>query len=229
MNNIATADKAIVSASGVPIKPKAEVKTKKEDTTKSNKGGSAMMMKKGPEPKPKAKMRTDAEIKKAYPTSNLQVLASEANKEIALVNPYIDKVYVYKNRWNKLLPLLINLRNNNYDFAIELEAKIVTRLILMLKIIKPKVVLAVSKAEGRYGIGPQDVFPYDYYTNINLRHQRDTCLDILRILGINVKNKGYDIFYLEQHRKKALSFLSTFDSKKIIVSDSQDFLSSVVF
>tara|TARA_R100000935_G_scaffold13717_1_gene27387 strand:+ start:2173 stop:2613 length:441 start_codon:yes stop_codon:yes gene_type:complete len=30
MNNIATADKAIVSASGVPIKPKAEVKTKKE-------------------------------------------------------------------------------------------------------------------------------------------------------------------------------------------------------
>ena len=157
------------------------------------------------------------EIKKAYPTSNLQVLASEANKEIALVNPYIDKVYVYKNRWNKLLPLLINLRNNNYDFAIELEAKIITRLILMLKIIKPKVVLAVSKAEGRYGIGPQDIFPYDYYTNINLRHQRDTCLDILRILGINVKNKGYDVFYLEQHRKKALSFLSTFDSKKIII------------
>ena len=46
---------------------KKEVKTKKEDTTKSNKGGSAMMMKKGPGPKPKAKMRTDAEIKKAYP------------------------------------------------------------------------------------------------------------------------------------------------------------------
>ena len=38
------------------------------------------------------------EIKKPYPTSNLQVLASEVNKEIALVNPLFCKVHVYKNR-----------------------------------------------------------------------------------------------------------------------------------
>ena len=57
------------SALGTSLKGEAkkEDKPKKEDTNKSNKGGSAMMMKKGPEPKPKAKMRTDAEIKKAYP------------------------------------------------------------------------------------------------------------------------------------------------------------------
>ena len=58
------------------------------------------------------------EINKAYPASNLQVLASEANNEIVLVNPYIDKVYVYKNRWNKLLSLLINLRNNMIVFKV---------------------------------------------------------------------------------------------------------------
>ena len=58
------------------------------------------------------------EIKKTYPASNLQVLASEANNEIVLVNPYIDKVYVYKNRWNKLLSLLINLRNNMIVFKV---------------------------------------------------------------------------------------------------------------
>ena len=38
------------------------------------------------------------EIKKPYPTSNLQVLESEVNKEIALVNPLFCKVHVYKNR-----------------------------------------------------------------------------------------------------------------------------------
>ena len=157
------------------------------------------------------------EIKKAYPDSNLQVLASQSNKEIAFASPYIDGVHIYKNRWNRLLPLLIDLRSYNFDFAIELEAKIITRVILMLKVIRPKCILSVSKVEGRYGVGPQDVLPYDYYTNIKIKHQRDTCLDILRILSIKVKNKGYDIFYSDEHSKKALSFFSRFDSKKIII------------
>ena len=51
------------------VKVKADKKTEPVKKTKSNPSGSAMM-KKGdpnPPPKPKAKMRTDAEIKKAYP------------------------------------------------------------------------------------------------------------------------------------------------------------------
>ena len=157
------------------------------------------------------------EIKIAFPNSNLQVIASQTNKDIALVNPYIDNVLIYKNRWHRLLPLLMQLRRVNFDVAIELEAKIVTRVILMLKVIKPNCILSVSKVAGRYGLAPQDVFPYDYYTDAKLKHQRDTCLDILRLLNIKFKNKRYDFFYLEKHRKKSFSFLSDFDQNKIIV------------
>ena len=157
------------------------------------------------------------EIKIAFPNSNLQVIASQTNKDIALVNPYIDNVLIYKNRWHRLLPLLMQLRRVNFDVAIELEAKIVTRVILMLKVIKPNCILSVSKVAGRYGLAPQDVFPYDYYTDAKLKHQRDTCLDILRLLNIKCKSKKYDVFYSEKNKEKSLSFLSSFDSSKIIV------------
>jgi ADP-heptose:LPS heptosyltransferase len=158
------------------------------------------------------------EIKNKYPECILEVVASQVNKEIAFTNPYIDKVYLYQNRWHRLLPLLMQLRSCNFDFAIELEAKIITRVILMLKIINPRCILSVSKREGRYGIDPDGVMPYDYYTNSNLNHQRDTCLDILRLLGINFKDKKYDIFYLPKHKKKASEFVETINSKKIIIA-----------
>jgi ADP-heptose:LPS heptosyltransferase len=144
-------------------------------------------------------------------------LASQTNKEIALANPYIDNVYIYQNQWHRLFPLLKKLRSYNFDFAIELEAKIITRIILMLKVIRPQCILSVSKVEGRYGLDPNGVLPYDYYTNEKLRHQRDTCLDILRLLQIDYHDKSYDIFYLPSHQLKASSFLQSLDSKKIIV------------
>ena len=157
------------------------------------------------------------ELKLAFPSCNLQVMASQTNKEIAQANPYIDKVIVYKNQWHRLLPLLLELRNNKFDFAVELEAKIITKVILMLRVIQPNCILSVSKREGRYGIEPQGVHPYDCYTNVKLNHQRDTCIDILRLLKVNCVNKKYDFFYLEKNRQKSLLFLSTFESKKIII------------
>ncbi len=72
------------------------------------------------------------ELKLAFPNCNLQVMASQTNKEIAQANPYIDKVIVYKNQWHRLLPLLLELRNNKFDFAVELEAKIITKVIIFL-------------------------------------------------------------------------------------------------
>ena len=158
------------------------------------------------------------EIKLAFPDAELQVLASQTNVEIALANPYIDKVYVYQNQWHKLISLLLSLRALNFDVAIELEAKVVTRSILMLSIIRSNCVLSVSKTEGRYGMSPQAVLPYDYYTSSELKHQRDTCLDILRLMHIKFTNKSYDVFYSKQKKIKALSFISSFDESKIIIA-----------
>jgi ADP-heptose:LPS heptosyltransferase len=157
------------------------------------------------------------ELKKAYPKCNLQVIASKNNHEIATTNPNIDVVHIYENKWNKLLPLLIKLRANHFDISIELEAKIVTRVILMLRIIRPSCILSVSKREGRYGIRPQDFSSYDFYTDQKLNHQRDTCLDILRLLDIKCSKKNYDIFYHPKHKERATIFLKNFKSNDIIV------------
>lgn len=157
------------------------------------------------------------EIKSAYPNADLHVIASEVNKELALSNPYVDKVHEYKNQWQKLLPLLLSLRKLKFDVAIELEYKVISRIIICLKIVNPNCILSVSKGEGRYGMDPQAVMPYDYYTNPELTHQRDTCLDILRLLKINCQNKSYDVFYSEKNNTDALSFLSLYKSSKIIV------------
>jgi ADP-heptose:LPS heptosyltransferase len=157
------------------------------------------------------------EIKLAYPKSELHVLASEVNKELLLSSPYVDKVHVYKNQWQKLLPLLLTLRKLNFDVAVELEFKVVSRIIILLRIVNPNCILSVSKSEGRYGMDPHAVMPYDYYTNPNLVHQRDTCLDILRLLNINYKNKSYDVFYSEKNKLDALSFLSLYKTSKILI------------
>ena len=162
------------------------------------------------------------EIKLAHPKAELHVLASEVNKELVISNPFVDKVHVYKNQWQKLLPLLLILRKLNFDVAIELEYKVISRIIIMLKIINPNCILSVSKSEGRYGMDPQAIMPYDYYTNPSLIHQRDTCLDILRLLNINCKNKSYDVFYSEENKLHALAFLSSYKASKIVIGLSID-------
>jgi ADP-heptose:LPS heptosyltransferase len=157
------------------------------------------------------------EIKSAYPAAELHVIASEINKELILSNPYVEKVYVYKNQWQKLLPILIRLRKLKFDVAIELEFKVISRIIICLKIVNPNCILSVSKGKGRYGMDPQAVMPYDYYTNPSFKHQRDTCLDILRLLNINCQNKSYDVFYSKKNNVDAISFLSIYKSSKIII------------
>ena len=92
----------------------------------------------------------------------------------------------------------------------------------MLRIINPKCILSVSKREGRYGIEPKEFFSYDLYTDNKLNHQRDTCLDILRLLNIRFTNKNYDVFcYINKKKQIALTkknnlgFLSEFNLPQI--------------
>ena len=158
------------------------------------------------------------EIKSAYPYADIHVISSEVNKDLALSSPYVDKVYVYKNQWQKLLPLLLSLRKLNFDVAIELEYKVISRIIILLKIINPNCILSVSKSEGRYGMDPQTIMPYDYYTNPNLIHQRDTCLDILRLLNINCKNKSYDVFYSKKINLMLCHFCHYLNHQKLLLA-----------
>jgi ADP-heptose:LPS heptosyltransferase len=58
------------------------------------------------------------EIKLAYPNSEIHVLASSTNKDLAHINPNIDKVIIYQNKWHKLIPILLSFRKESFDVAI---------------------------------------------------------------------------------------------------------------
>ena len=61
------------------------------------------------------------ELKKAYPSISISVLASKENKDVIKNNPYIDKIYTnYKNSIFNDLPTLLKLRKKSFDVCIEL-------------------------------------------------------------------------------------------------------------
>lgn len=103
-------------------------------------------------------------LKQAFPHVEINVLASSANKNIIKHNPYVNRIYTYSNNWLKLLPLLLKLRKEKYDICFEFEASVVTRAILITKIVKPKFVASTYKRLGRYGIDPKKLRVYDFYT-----------------------------------------------------------------
>ena len=154
------------------------------------------------------------ELKKKYPHIKIFVLASNINKDLLNNNPYIDKVYIYKNNWLELFPILFKLKKYSFDVCFEFEAKVATRAIIILKIIKPKFIAAVFKVNGRYGISADELKVYDFYTKKNNRdHWRDVCLDILSFLKIKPKSNKYDIFLSDKERDKAKNFVSNINSK----------------
>ncbi|HIE81816.1 MAG TPA: lipopolysaccharide heptosyltransferase family protein [Candidatus Poseidoniales archaeon] len=154
------------------------------------------------------------ELKKALPHVKIFVLASSVNRGLLNNNPYVDKVYTYKNNWMELFPILLQLRKYSFDVCFEFEAKVVTRAILMLKIIKPKFVASISKVHGRYGISADKLKIYDFYTRKNNKdHWRDICLDILSFLKIKSKSNKYDIFLSDKEKNKAKKFVSNINSK----------------
>ena len=92
------------------------------------------------------------ELKKAYPSISISVLASKENKDVIKNNPYIDKIYTnYKNSIFNDLPTLLKLRKKSFDVCIELEHSVIHHAIFRLKIINPKKIITIHK-DGRYGV-----------------------------------------------------------------------------
>ena len=156
------------------------------------------------------------ELKQAYPHISISVLASNINKAILNNNPYIDNVYIYDNNWLNLLPILFKLRNRKFGVCFEFEAKVVTRAILITKVIKPKFVASVFKKYGRYNVEAKDLKIYDFYTKENKKdHWSDICLETLGIFNLKPKSSEYDIFINDDQRSIAKKFIQNLPPAKV--------------
>ena len=156
------------------------------------------------------------ELKKTFPHVSISVLASSVNKAILSNNPYIDNIYTYSNNWLKLLPVLLQLRKCRFDVCFEFEAKVVTRAILITKIIKSRFVSSVIKKYGRYGVDAKKLKVYDFYTTQNKKdHWSDICLETLGVFNLKPKSSKYDIFLNDNQRSVSKNFIKKMPSAKI--------------
>ena len=157
------------------------------------------------------------ELKLAYPEINITVLASKANQCVLLNNPYVDRIITnHKNNLLKDLPTLLALRKEKFDVCVEFDHSVIPHSIVRLRIIKPKIIISVSK-DGRYGVKGSELELYDYFTEkLKDTHFRDIWLNTLNPFGVTPKSKQYDLFCSDQQKGNAVDFLSQFQKKIII-------------
>ena len=154
------------------------------------------------------------ELKKAYPSISISVLASKENKDVIKNNPYIDKIYTnYKNSIFNDLPTLLKLRKKSFDVCIELEHSVIPHAIFRLKIINPKKIITIHK-DGRYGVKGSELELYDYFTKKDKKsHFGKIWLDTLIFFGIKPSSNKYDFFLSNTERDRAKSFVSSMGDK----------------
>ena len=154
------------------------------------------------------------ELKKAYPSISISVLASKENKDVIKNNPYIDKIYTnYKNSIFNDLPTLLKLRKKSFDVCIELEHSVIPHAIFRLKIINPKKIITIHK-DGRYGVKGSELELYDYFTEKDKKsHFGKIWLDTLIFFGITPSSNKYDFFLSNIERDKAKSFVLSMGNK----------------
>ena len=154
------------------------------------------------------------ELKENLPWVKLTVLASNVNKPIIENNPYIDEIFVYNNKWNKLFSILLKFRKRKFDVCFEFEAGVVSRSILITKIVKPKYVASVFKQHGRYGLSKDKIKPYDFYTNYDIGNHRSlNLIDVLNFLNIKAINTSYDLYLSDDSKRRIDNFLKSYDSQ----------------
>jgi ADP-heptose:LPS heptosyltransferase len=125
-------------------------------------------------------------LKQQLPNAEVHFLTKEKFRNVTAANPYIDKFHYYTNNLNELAA---TLKNENFDYIIDLHKNLRTYL-LSLKLIRTNVQwlsykkLSVQKfLLTRLGI---DIMPE--------RHISLRCVDALEPLGVVDDGKGLDHF-----------------------------------
>jgi heptosyltransferase-2 len=123
-----------------------------------------------------------------FPQSHIAVMVSPQAREIVEDNPYINEVIVYdKDKKDKGLfgfwRFALDLKKKEFDLAIVLHTKKRTNLITYLADIPKRVGYHDKKFGFLLTDKIKDIRP------LGLQHEVDYCLDILKSLGLTIKDR----------------------------------------
>lgn len=125
-------------------------------------------------------------LRDTYPESRITFMVRPPVKEIVEGNPYVDDVIIYDKAMGFLgsLGLIKKLRGKKFDLAVALHPTSRTHWIIFLSGISKRLGFDRRK---RMGILLTDRIPDKKH--LGLKHEIDYTLDILRYMGIDVKDR----------------------------------------
>lgn len=158
-------------------------------------------------------------IKEKYPSSNVSVIVSPANKNALHKNKFIDELFVFDK--NKLLSFdylksLIRFLKINYDLAVvPVTVSISFTSNLLCRIANAKIRIGPNSLNGKKNAS---AFLFDRRINLDWRKHPDAnvsdfSLDILRPFGISTENFSSEISYDEKDELGAKEFIQSFERK----------------
>lgn len=157
------------------------------------------------------------EIKKAFPSAQIDIYASTYNNYLFKHTPNVSNVYTrYKER-NTLNTLkdIFKMRANHYDLVIDtMDLRFGKTLALVF--INASWLLANTGYESRYGIDNSDLGLYYKLTTWKQIHTIDRLLEFLQLLGINNYDNTMEFPIGDEAVLFAKSFLKPYEDHKLI-------------
>ncbi|MDP3147621.1 MAG: glycosyltransferase family 9 protein [Ignavibacteria bacterium] len=159
-------------------------------------------------------------IKEKYPSTEVSVIVSPANKNALHKNKFIDELFVFDK--NKLLSFsylksLLRFLRKNYDLAVvPVTVSISFTSNLLCRIANAKIRIGPNSLNGKMNVS---AFLFDRRINLDWRKYPDAnvsdfSLDILRPFGITTDNFSSDISYDEKDELEAKEFIQSFERKQ---------------
>ena len=158
-------------------------------------------------------------IKEKYPSAEVSVIVSPANKNALHKNKFIDELFVFdKNKIFSIsyLKKIINFLKNDYDVAIvPVTVSISFTSNLLCRIAKANIRIGPGSLNGKVN---DSAFLFDRRINLDWRKYPDAnvsdfSLDILRPFKITTENFSSEISYDEKDELEAKAFLDSFNRK----------------
>ncbi|MFA6980322.1 MAG: glycosyltransferase family 9 protein [Ignavibacteriaceae bacterium] len=158
-------------------------------------------------------------IKEKYPSAEVSVIVSPANKNALHKNKFIDELFVFdKNNIFSInyLKNLFKFLRKNYDVAIvPVTVSISFTSNLLCRVANAKIRIGPNSLSGKEDLS---AFFFDRRINLNWKKYPDAnvsdfSLDILRPFGITTENFSSEISYDEKDQLGAKAFLDSFSRK----------------
>jgi ADP-heptose:LPS heptosyltransferase len=153
-------------------------------------------------------------IKKHYPDSELNVLASRINYPIIKNNPNVDEIFVLDKAPHKLIPLITRIRSKSFDYLIDAKDHHSTESSIIARIVRANMKIGYNPSKKQYFTVGIDGDEGNKGLHFTMR-----CLKPLKHLKINPPDSipRPELYPSEDSVGYVRSFLDDSQDKKIIV------------